>query len=183
MIKKYINLKIDKFVILTLVVTFITLIVGVVFIFKPFLNKTKMLRTRILYERDKNLLIGKIRALDKHLKVYKKRMPGNKNVPWLLKTLSNMALDEGLEISYIEPGDSERGNLYTKLSVVLEVVSTYHQFGRFISRIESSDKFLKVENVKMVRLDSDKEFGVESAKLKAFDIKANITVGTIIIKK
>ena len=58
--------------------------ISVMFIYVPFAEKNKSLRSDILTERDKNVLIGKIKALGKHLKVYDQRIPEYGGVSWLL---------------------------------------------------------------------------------------------------
>lgn len=181
--KKTEKKKINKNVIKSAIIVIITLFIAVVFIYVPFVNKTKSLRSNILQERDRNVLIGKIKALSKHLKVYSKRIPDTRGVSWLLSEVSDMASKENIEISSIKPGTPEDHGAYTKLYVVLDTVSTYHQFGKFISRIESSEKFLRIESVGMKRLELDGGFSEEGAQFKAFDVKSNIVVSTIVLKE
>ena len=134
--------KINKIVILHVAVVIIAFAVGFLFIYRPFLNKNRALRAQILQERERNILVGKIRALGKHLKVYEDMLPEQKNVSWLLATVSDMASKENIKVSSVKPGELEDRGLYNKLYVVLDVISAYHQLGKFISRIESSEKFL-----------------------------------------
>lgn len=181
--KKTEKKKIDKKIITSAAIIIVTLFIGAVFIYVPFVNKNKSLRSNILQERDRNVLIGKIRALGKHLTVYSKRMPDSRDVSWLLSEISDMASKEKIEVSYIKPGAPEDRGAYTKLYVILDTVSTYQQFGKFISRIESSEKFLRVESVNIKRLDLNEGFNEESAKFKAFDVKGHIVVSTIALKE
>ena len=64
-IKKIENEKLNKIVIINVVIAALVLTVGITFIYKPFSDKSKSMRVDILKERDKNLLIGKIKALSK----------------------------------------------------------------------------------------------------------------------
>ena len=183
MAKKIVKKKINKLVIISAAIISITLFTAVMFIYLPFLNKTKSLRQDILKERERNILIGKVRALGKHLKVYKKQIPQGRGVSWLISAISDMALKEGIEISSIKPGAPGDRKLYTKLHVILETVSTYEQLGNFIARIESSEKFLRVENIEIKRLDLDGDFDEGAAKFEAFDVKGNIVISTIALKE
>lgn len=173
----------NKIAILSIAIGVIAFIIGLVFICKPFTDRTNSLRAEILRERDKNILIGNIRALGKHLKVYDKRLPKDASVSWLIGELSDMASKEHVELSSITPGPPEDYEFYTKLYVIMDTISTYHELGRFLSRIESSDKFLRIENIYIKRLDADGLFEKTSSKFKVFDVKVNIIVSTLIQKE
>ena len=173
----------NKLIIISAIIGALVLAIGVMFIYTPFAYKSKSLRSDILKERDKNVLIGKIKALNKHIKVYDKRIPEAGGVSWLLGEASRMAFKEQIEVSSKKPGNPEDYGLYAKLSVVLDISCTYDQLGKFISAIESSEKFLKVESVYIKRMDIDENFEKGSGKFKAFDIKANIVISTIAQKE
>lgn len=181
--KKIEKKKINKNIIASAVIIVATLFAGAVFIYAPFVNKAKNLRSNILQERDRNILIGKIRALDKHLNIYGKRIPDGRGVSWLLSEVSDMAAKEKIELPSIKPGLPEDRGGYTKLYVILDTLSTYHQLGKFISRIESSEKFLRVESIDIKRLDMNEGFDKEESKYKAFDVKGHIVVSTIVLKE
>ncbi len=173
----------NKLFIATAVIAVLTLVIGIVFIYAPFADRNKFLRADILRERDKNILVGKIKALGKHIKVYNKRIPESGGVSWLLGEISNMASKERIEVSSIKPGNPEDYGLYTKLFVVVEIASTYNQLGSFVSGIESSEKFLKAESINIKRMGLDEKFDKGSGKFKAFDVKANIVISTIATKE
>jgi len=174
--------KINKVVILHVTVIIVAFVIGFLFIYRPFLNKNKTLRVQILQERERNILVGKIRALGKHLKVYENMLLEQKNVSWLLAMVSDMASKENIEVSSIKPDDLEDRGLYSKLYVVLDTISTYHQLGKFISRIEGSEKFLRVERIEMKRLDLDEDFDKNATELRSFDVKSHIVISTVVLK-
>lgn len=173
----------NKLVAVSAIIIVSALAIGAMFIYKPFSDKNKSLRTDILQERDKNILIGKIKALSKYLKVYDKRIPESGSVSWLLGEISNMASKERIDVSSIKPGNPEDYGLYTKLFVTVDAVSNYNQIGSFIAMIESSEKFLKIESVNIKRIDLDDGFDKSSSKFKAFDVKANIIISSIAPKE
>jgi len=173
----------SKLVIVSAAMAVLVLVISAIFIYMPFDDKTKSLRIEILKERDKNVLIGKIRAIGKHLKIYNKRIPEQGGVSWLLGEVSNMASKEHIEIPSIKPGNPEDHGLYTKLFVIVDIACTYDQLGRFVAIIESSEKFLKVESLDIKRMDSEEKFEKGSGKFKAFDIKGNIVISTIVSKE
>ena len=183
MAKKTAKKPASRLLIISAAMIVVTVFIGVVFIYMPFANKSKSLREEILRERDRNVLIGKIRAMGRHLKVYNKRVPQGRGVSWLISHISDIASKQKIEISSIKPGIPEDRGLYTNLHVVLDIACTYNQLGEFISKIESSEKFLRVESINMKRLDLGKEFDEEAEKFKAFDIKAHLVISTVVLKE
>jgi Tfp pilus assembly protein PilO len=173
----------NKIVIASAAIVLIVAMIGVMFIYVPFAEKNKSLRADILRERDKNVLIGKIKAFGKHLKVYDKRIPESGGVSWLLGEVSNLASKEKIEISSIQPGNPEDYTLYAKLFVIVDVSSSFDQLGKFIAMVESSEKILKIESVSMKRMDLDENFNKGSGKFKAFDVRANIVISTVTPKE
>ena len=175
----------NNIIILTSILIVGTLAIGAVFIYMPFLNKSKYLRDEILRERERNILTGKIRGLGKHLKIYEERVPNGRSVSWLLNDVSEMATKEYVDISSIKPGAPEDRGQYTKLYVVMDIICTYHQLGRFVSRVESSEKFLRIESVDMKRLDTEDDYKDKDKKqeFEPFDVKATIVISTIVLKE
>jgi Tfp pilus assembly protein PilO len=181
--KKIKEKKDNSFAILTSVIVAVTLLSGALFIYVPFLNKNKSLRSEILYERDRNVLLGEIRALNKHLKVYRKRTLSAKDASWFLGEVSDMARKENIEISSVKPGVPEDRGIYTKLNIIMETMSSYHHLGKFLSRVESSEKFLRVEKINIKRVDADPQFDKEKTKFKSFDVKSYIEISTVVVKE
>ncbi len=181
--KKTENKALNKLVIINVIIIVLVLVISIVAIYMPFSDKNKSIRVSILTERDKNVLIGKIKALGKYLKLYDKRILEGGSVSWLLGKISNVASKENIEVVSIKPGNPEDYGLYTKLSVIVDAASTYSQLGRFIAEIESSEKFLKIESVNIKRMDLDEKFEEGSGKFKAFDVKASIVISAIVPKE
>lgn len=173
----------NKIIILTLILVVVTVVTGVVVIYIPFLNKSKSIRADILRQKERNILAGNIRALGKHLKLYKKRIPVGRSVSWLLNEVSDMATKEGVEISSVKPGAPENRGRYTKIYVAIDAICTYGQLGRFISRVESSEKFLRMENINIKRIDSERDFEENIGGFKRFDVKVSITISAIVFKE
>jgi len=169
--------------ILTAAIILLVSFIGSVFIYMPFRGSAKKVESGISIERNRNVLIAKTRVLREHLNAYLERMPKSSESSWLLEEVSNIASKERIEVSSIKAGSPEKIGHYTKLYVLLEVYSTYHQLGKFLSKIESQEKFFKVETLNMKRLDFDENFERLAKKYKAFDVKANIIIATLVLKE
>ncbi len=174
--------KINNITIVSAAIVTVTVLVGAVFIYMPYKQKTEILVDQILRERDKNVLVAKIKALNDHLKVYKKRIPEGRGVSWLLAEVSDMAAKENIDITSVKPGSPEDRGLYTRLYVTMDIVSNYGQLGRFMARIESSEKFIRVESVKTERIDLGRDFNPEDAKYNRYDLKTSVAISTLVLK-
>ena len=159
-----------------------TIFIGSVFIYITFKNNAKEFKSKILVEKDKNAIIARINLVEKRLAFYTKRTPEAKDTSWLLKEISRISSEEGIEISSIESGDLKERDLYFKLNVILNVYASYHQLGVFLSRVESEEKFFRVESLNMKRLDLDSDFENLTERFKPFDVKANIVISTVILR-
>jgi len=181
--KKDAQKNINVLAIVGVVIFIITSTIAIVSIYRPYLNRHKMLRTQILEERDRNILLGKIRALSKYVKAYSDKLPRGKGVSWLVSEVSDMATKEKIEVLSIKPESPEDNTLYLRLSVVMDFACNYHQLGRFLSRLESSPQFLKVESLNIKRLDTEEGFKEEGSRFKSFDIKGQTRISTFVLKE
>jgi Tfp pilus assembly protein PilO len=181
--KKNEKKKPNKIIVISALIIVVALISGIVLIYMPFANKNRSLRSQILDERDRNVLIGKIRGIGKHLKIYNKAFPEARDVSWLLGEVSDMASKEHIEVASIKPGMPEDRGLCTELNIVLDTVSTYHQLGKFLSRIESSEKFLRIASIAIKRVDIDETFKEGATKFKRFDVKSHIVISTFVLRE
>lgn len=160
-------------------IIFIVIFIGTVFIYKPFILKKEGLKNKIQEETKRNLYLAQIKLIKEHVDLYEKRLPERKSVSWLLEEVSRIASESALELISIKPeGPEERGN-FTKLPIRIEAHSTYHELGKFLSQLESSKKFFKIEDLQLKRVEE--EGGKDTAK--SFKIRANILMSSIILKE
>lgn len=168
-----------KVLFISTAVAFIAIFIGFSFIYKPFISKKVSLRTRITEERKKNLYLAQIKLLKEHVDFYEKRLLEQKNVSWLLDEISRLASENGLELLSLKPESPEDQTGFIKLPIRIEANLTYHGLSRFLSNLESSKKFIKVENLQLKRIE---EVVQEGGKPESFKVRANILVSSIILK-
>ncbi len=172
----------NNLIIGTSVIVVVTLFIGIVFIYMPFAKNKKTLSSEVSMQANRNLLINKIVALRK-LELYRKRVSEDRDASWLLEEVSNMASESKVEVSSIEEGSPEDRGLYKRLYVTVDTYSTYHQLGVFLSKIESQEDFIRVEELNMKRLDMEEGFEALSKRYKPFDVKASIVIATVALKE
>lgn len=86
---------------------------------------------------------------------YEKMLPAEQEIPNLLETLSNMAKSSGVKIVGIMPSVAKEADkiskrqIYQEIPILISAKSGYHELGRFLNRLENSDRFMKVVDIQI----------------------------------
>ena len=94
--------------------------------------------------------------LQEKLSLHKKKFSTEKQISSLLKELSDMAKNSEVKIVTIKPyppiigkeNDVSTG-AYSKFPILVKAVCGYHQLGIFLSRLENSDTFMRVTDIRI----------------------------------
>ena len=82
---------------------------------------------------------------------YERMLPVEQEVPKLLENLSGMAKESGVKIVGITPLQSKQEGgpeqIYQEIPILISAKSGYHELGKFLSGLESSDRFMKVADI------------------------------------
>lgn len=167
-----------KILFISAAVALLAVFIGVAFIYGPFISRKVGLRNRIIEERKRNLYLAQIKILKEHVNLYEERLPEQKSLSLLLDEVSRLASESGLEIISIKPEPPEDKGRFIKFSIRLKADLTYHRLGSFLSKFESSKKFIKIENIQLRRVEEAQEEKMG----KAFKVSADILVSSIILK-
>ncbi len=152
--------------ILIILVTLIVLIAYINFALRPqvtgiarvFVDSGKM-RADL---KNAETLIGKmgemkasIEAYEKKVGRYEKTLPTEQGLPGLLENLSEMAKSSNMKIVGIVPavgasGGAQRTQAYQETPIMITARSGYHELGRFLSRLENCDRFMKVADISIL---------------------------------
>ena len=90
-----------------------------------------------------------------NLSGYKRRFSTKEEISPLLKSLSDTAKTYGVKIVSITPLEgleekqAKAASAYRKIPIFLRAVSGYHSFGLFLNRLENSDTFMRVADLKI----------------------------------
>lgn len=167
-----------KILFISAAVFFLAIFIGVAFIYRPFISKKIFLKNKIVEERKRNLYLAQIKLLKEHVDFYEERLPEQKSVSWLLEEVSRLASENGLNLISIKPEAQEDKGGFIKLPIRIKANLTYHVLGKFLSNLESSKKFIKVENIQLRRVEEVRG----DKKDKSFKVSADILVSSIILK-
>lgn len=90
------------------------------------------------------------------VEIYEKSLPAEEEIPSLLESLSRMAGTSNIQIVGITPVTAPakdkpppRGKAaaYKEIPINISAKSGYHDLGRFLSDLESADRFMKVVDI------------------------------------
>ncbi|OIN95961.1 hypothetical protein AUJ66_07785 [Candidatus Desantisbacteria bacterium CG1_02_38_46] len=97
--------------------------------------------------RMKDKLIEEINKLRESIIYYERRIPGEKATSWLLIELSRVARQTGIKYASITPQPEEKKELYIRVPIKIEIQCGYHSLGKFLSKIENSQRFMDVDDI------------------------------------
>jgi len=66
---------------------------------------------------------------------------------WLLQEVGRLAKEVGIEVVSLSPQASRKSGELSAFSVSLQCRASYHQLGRFLSRIEHHNPFIRVDEL------------------------------------
>lgn len=98
---------------------------------------------------------SQIKKLEEKLAGYKRKFSTKEEISPLLKNLSDTAKACGVKIESINPLESiERDKAkipgaYRKFPIFLRAICGYHSFGLFLNKLENSDTFMRVTDLKI----------------------------------
>lgn len=97
----------------------------------------------------KERLIKEVNAMRESIKYYEQKLPTapEKKISWLLIELSRIARETGIKYLSITPQAEEKKELHIRVPIKIEIQCGYHSLGKFLSKIESSQRFMNVDNI------------------------------------
>src|SRR5881628_1830190 len=89
--------------------------------------------------------------LEARLNALKDRLPGEKEIPTLYRTVSDAASASGLGVSLFQPRPPVVRDYYSEIPISLNAEAGYHQIGEFFERVA---KMARVVNITEIKLSS-----------------------------
>ncbi len=113
-----------------------------------------------LQEKLEQLKIQKMEA--------EKKLPRDKKLPDLIKTLKNLSDKNSVKIMFINPASSSRDQYFTKVNYSMAVKGKYHNIGRFFAAIALEERILNVEDLTLSQNDPSGDSCSASFNLSAY---------------
>jgi len=100
-----------------------------------------------------------LRRLNEDLKVALAKLPDKKEIPNLLKSVSTLGKEAGLEVLLFKPQAEQAGQFYAKVPVELKFVGPYHRIGVFFYNVGTISRIVNIENFNIERAQAKEEKG------------------------
>lgn len=84
--------------------------------------------------------------IQEDLQRYVAKLPDKKEIPKLLKSISNMSQEAGLEVLLFKPQGEQAAEYYSRVPVELKFVGSYHRIGRFFYYVGTLPRIVNIEN-------------------------------------
>lgn len=122
-------------------------------LFREFNSKKAEFSKMVVLVRDRGQFMEEVEGLDRDLKVAISMLPDKKEIPSLLKKLSDEAEKYGLEVFYFEPKSERKKAFYAEVPVSIKLKGSFHEVLGFF---DSVNKLARIVNVSKISMAADK---------------------------
>ena len=113
-------------------------------------NKLKVdLDSKKQVRQDPKEFEAKLERLRKHLEVMKGQLPDQKEIPSLLKTISSLGKESGLQFELFQPRSEIVRDFYAEIPVQIKVRGSYHEVADFFYKVGMLDRIVNISDVVM----------------------------------
>jgi type IV pilus assembly protein PilO len=97
--------------------------------------------------RNLPIIQAEVRTLDDKLAQVLKELPDKREIPDLLTSISDLAVEAGLEISKFTPRGESPQDFYSEVPVDIVVEGTFHQLATFFDEVGRLQRIVNINNV------------------------------------
>ena len=90
-----------------------------------------------------------VTELEARLNALKDRLPGEKEIPTLYRSLSDAATASGLAVSLFQPRPPAVRDYYSEIPIAVNAEASYHQLGEFFERVAKLARVVNVTEIKL----------------------------------
>lgn len=87
--------------------------------------------------------------LEARLNALKDRLPGEKEIPTLYRSVTDAASASGLGVSLFQPRPAVIRDYYSEIPITLNAEAGYHQLGEFFERVAKLARVVNVTEIKL----------------------------------
>jgi type IV pilus assembly protein PilO len=118
-------------------------------LFREFNSKKAEFSKMVVLVRDRGQFMEEVEGLDRDLKVAISMLPDKKEIPSLLKKLSDEAEKYGLEVYYFEPLSERKKEFYAEVPVSIKLKGSFHEVLGFFDSVNKLARIVNVSNIKL----------------------------------
>ncbi|OLC16337.1 MAG: hypothetical protein AUH29_05330 [Candidatus Rokubacteria bacterium 13_1_40CM_69_27] len=112
-----------------------------------------------------------IAELEKHIEVIKEKLPSEKEMPTLYRTLSDAAYQAGLGVALFQPREPKVTDYFNEIPITLNAEGGYHQLGDFYERVAAFPRVVNVVDWRLTGLGKGRA-----------TVKADLTLATYVYR-
>lgn len=113
------------------------------------INKAKKLKAKF---KD---LEGKLASLKLEKEAAVKKLPTEKKIPELIRTISRLSRKYRVSVTAINPSGQSKVSYFTKVTYQINIEGDYHNIGRFLTALGLEERILTSENLTMTANGGD----------------------------
>ncbi len=179
--KKYIPMEQKYKLILAVVLLILPVVLFFFIFFKPNTDElNKLGKQKVTLEKKLEQVKKKARnkerlqkELEETLVVFEetaKLLPKEQEIPQLLKDISALGRNAGLDFLAFKPGQDAPKDFYAEIPVTINVNGPYHNLGFFLDQVSKLDRIVTVDNIKMggPKMDAGDMLLASSCTLKTY---------------
>jgi Tfp pilus assembly protein PilO len=153
------KIKTQHIVSLILLVLFV--LAGYSFVYNPGRLKIKKIHEEIDALKKINMLRNDIGTLMVQLEEVYNHFPVEKDVSWLVGKMSILINQTKLKLLSMEPQQFYSTKNYLLIPIKIRLMGDYHQIGELVSKIESSQRYLRLERLELTSTMFTGKLGAE----------------------
>lgn len=92
-------------------------------------------------------------VLRRRLDAVRERLPSEKEIPGLYRTVSNMAFQSGLAVSVFQPREPQSKDFYSEVPITVSAEVGYHQLGNFFERLARLPRIVNASDLKLTAIN------------------------------
>lgn len=146
-------------------------------VYQPQRARLRQAQDDVAEEQQQTAVQRDIAARAAVLDAYQKRLPATADTDWLIRQTAQIAGSAGIPLQTVKPAEptAEQEKGYTRLTLTVETLATYHEVGHFVAALESASPFIRVDEVKVAEAADERPTEGGSANRR----KMTLTVSTI----
>lgn len=102
-----------------------------------------------------------VRRLDAQLERAKKKLPDKDEIPLVLKTVSELGKEAGLEFLLFRPGKQVPKDFYAEVPLELGILGRYHDLAIFFDKVGKLSRIVTIEDINFGKAVPNDEGGME----------------------
>ena len=99
--------------------------------------------------KDYKSLQEKKKAIDQQLKEALRLLPNSKEIPNLLRKVTELGNESNLAFQFFDPKNEVVKDFYVEIPVAIEVRGSYHNVAIFFDKVGHMDRIMNIHNVSM----------------------------------